>query len=65
MLTESVVSTDSGGLQDLFCRGFVGEIAQFLHCVATREQLSCSAADNAATGVPTQTLPITAASAKF
>ena len=49
MLTESVVSTGSGGAQDLFLRGFVGEVAQFLDCVVTRTQPSCSAADNVAT----------------
>jgi predicted dehydrogenase len=49
LLTESVVSTGSGGAQDLFLRGFVGEVAQFLDCVANRTQPSCSAADNVAT----------------
>jgi predicted dehydrogenase len=48
-VTESVVSTGSGGLQDLYRRGFVGEVDQFLHSVITREQPSCSAADNVAT----------------
>ncbi len=50
-LTESVVSTGSGGLQDLYRRGFVGEVDQFLHSVVTRQQPSCSAADNVATMV--------------
>ena len=48
-VTESVVSTGSGGLQDLYRRGFVGEVEQFLNSVVTREQPSCSAADNVAT----------------
>ena len=48
-VTESVVSTGSGGLQDLYHRGFVGEVEQFLHSVLTRQQPSCSAADNVAT----------------
>ena len=49
VLAESVVSTGSGGAQDLFLRGFVGEVAQFLDCVTNRTQPSCSAADNVAT----------------
>jgi predicted dehydrogenase len=50
-VTESVVSTGSGGLQDLYRRGFVGEVEQFLYSVVTRQQPSCSAADNVATMV--------------
>lgn len=49
VLTESVVSTGSGGLQDLYRRGFVGEIDAFVRCVADRSTPSCSAADNVAT----------------
>jgi predicted dehydrogenase len=49
VVTESVVSTGSGGLQDLYRRGFVGEVAQFFASVVSRAQPSCSAADNVAT----------------
>lgn len=43
------VSTGSGGLADLYLRGFVGEVAHFLDCVLTRRAPVCSARDNVAT----------------
>ncbi len=43
------VSTGSGGMADLYHRGFVGEVAHFLDCVLTRRQPRCSARDNVAT----------------
>lgn len=49
VVLDSAISTASGGAQDLFLRGFAGEVAHFLDCIREHRQPPCSAADNVAT----------------
>jgi UDP-N-acetylglucosamine 3-dehydrogenase len=46
---SSIESAGSGGLQPLYTRGYVGEIAHFLECIAQDREPSSSAADNVGT----------------
>ena len=49
VVRRPVNSPASGGLRDLYLRGFVGEVRHFLDCVAQDRTPSSSAADNVAT----------------
>ncbi len=49
VVIEAATSTGSGGQRDLYQRGFVGEVAHFLTCVADGRAPRPSARDNIAT----------------
>ncbi len=45
----SIDTSSSGGLQDLYLRGYVGEVRHFLECVSSDQQPTCCAEDNVKT----------------